>query len=548
MDLYIDGSVLFDGQYTVNLVPSSKCALMLCKYPNTLTAVKVNIVLSDNEYSLLHSDDINHYESSLRSLDYDAKIIKFSQLIDDYKVVDLPLSVSVGKFLIHSGPAAVYRSLVQYFYKPGEKIPVFGTAQSCLKACKERSKWTLMCEKTIIDLISSYICDGDRFNDDMFSDLSASFIIHKSSPLNAESRSKKNLHKFLEGPRKTLSDIIISFFMLDFSLIDSKFSGIVAKYPVLFDWLNLMRLDKLGEITSSLRFLPISWDSKESRLQTNDDHTFSIIKGLEKMTVSIRNTTELRDLLSVSEIAGLKINFSPMEDLAFDWSGVPELLRPYQSQIPAARQQKKSDQLINMVSIGNRVIQPGMTVIDFCSGGGHLGLMVAAMHPECRVVLLENKEESLSMAESRISQSGLSNVRLYQCNIFAFKGHFDVGLALHACGSVTDLVMEICASRGAHMVISPCCHGSIAPNGNIGYPRSHRFSEHVPLDVYSKLSHAADCFNAKPARIQLGNEAMSLIDSDRAQYAAEHGYAVEIFKMVPADCTPKNHVLFFKKN
>ena len=53
-------------------------------------------------------------------------------------------------------------------------------------------------------------------------------------------------------------------------------------------------------------------------------------------------------------------------------------------------------------------------VVDFCAGGGHVGLLVAHLHPSVTVHLVENKEESLANAAQRISTLNLSNVKLFQ--------------------------------------------------------------------------------------------------------------------------------------
>ena len=61
-----------------------------------------------------------------------------------------------------------------------------------------------------------------------------------------------------------------------------------------------------------------------------------------------------------------------------------------------------------------------------------------------KVVLLDNKEESMNRACSRIKSLGLKNVTFYLANLDYFTGHFDVGTTLHACGTATDLVLKKC--------------------------------------------------------------------------------------------------------
>lgn len=46
-----------------------------------------------------------------------------------------------------------------------------------------------------------------------------------------------------------------------------------------------------------------------------------------------------------------------------------------------------------------------------------IGILLAFLLPNCQIVLVENKEESLRRAGERIDQLKLTNVLLYQCNL-----------------------------------------------------------------------------------------------------------------------------------
>ena len=71
--------------------------------------------------------------------------------------------------------------------------------------------------------------------------------------------------------------------------------------------------------------------------------------------------------------------------------------------------------------------QPGDVIVDFCSGGGHLGLLVAHLAPDSRVHMVENKEESLARARVRGLDMHLDNVWFYQCNLEFYVGSFNIG-------------------------------------------------------------------------------------------------------------------------
>eukprot|EP00063_Salmo_salar_P075430 XP_014050265.1 PREDICTED: glutathione S-transferase C-terminal domain-containing protein-like [Salmo salar] len=70
---------------------------------------------------------------------------------------------------------------------------------------------------------------------------------------------------------------------------------------------------------------------------------------------------------------------------------------------------------------------PGDTVEDFCSGGGHVGIILAHTLPDCQVILIENKEESLVRGKVRSAELGLTNIGFIQANLDYFTGPFHIG-------------------------------------------------------------------------------------------------------------------------
>lgn len=82
--------------------------------------------------------------------------------------------------------------------------------------------------------------------------------------------------------------------------------------------------------------------------------------------------------------------------------------------LPENRVARKREQLENLAAAVQLYAQPGQVIVDFCAGSGHLGILVAYLLPQCRILLVENKEESIRRAENRIEQLGLQNVTVYQ--------------------------------------------------------------------------------------------------------------------------------------
>ncbi|BFZ24480.1 hypothetical protein BsWGS_27519 [Bradybaena similaris] len=226
------------------------------------------------------------------------------------------------------------------------------------------------------------------------------------------------------------------------------------------------------------------------------------------------------------------------------WDHLPAGVHPKEGDVPQSRMDRKCQQLENLVTAVQAVHKSGSILVDFCSGGGHLGILMAYLLPECQVYLVENKEESLLKACSRLESLGLTNVIMYQCNLDYFIGVFDVGVCLHACGSATDMVLQLCLDRQASFVVCPCCYGSIQNTHLLSYPQSRRCMEAgITYKDFLTLGHAADQTEFNIALEEQGRLCMNLVDTDRAERARELGYQVTLCKLEPATCSPKNNLL-----
>lgn len=241
---------------------------------------------------------------------------------------------------------------------------------------------------------------------------------------------------------------------------------------------------------------------------------------------------------------------TPGKRLSIDWAsafGMPEL-----GDLPKSRLARKQDQLKSVAQEVVHLARPGHVIVDFCSGSGHLGLLVASLLPACQVVLLENKAESLDRAKVRARALGLSNVLFLQTNLDYCRGPFDIGVSLHACGVATDIVLSLCVAQGAHFVCCPCCYGAILDMPHIAYPRSEFFrtacigltaGDYLCIAHGSDQSHAEETENTCRAKCDQGQRCMDVIDYDRRRYAEEQGYEVLATKLEPITCTQKNRLL-----
>ncbi|KAJ9595097.1 hypothetical protein L9F63_013623 [Diploptera punctata] len=514
------------------------------------------------------------------------------QTNDDVKNVArmcrLPAVVRTDKSV--TGLCAVLRQIVKS--KSGDKChSLLGFRQGCLIACAESSIWTRFCEVDIINSVNELVQRNDTFDsvripDDVaqfesfdsvrIPDDVARFEIHMNQPVRIHNIQKKNQdlmkskrklrmgtenialchnidHVFAEGPVMTLADIILfPCFHVILQIIRNVY--LQPYIPLTVRWYENMKL-QLG-IEESLYIIGDVRNMIENELYVKyilpDVPNKSLYKSDPKRyKPKNRQFTRQEDVdvsLKLIEELGLELEWEQYPfgyELEFDWSALPYEAHPEGGNLPAVRMERKGQQLENLAKAVLKLARPGHTIVDFCSGSGHLGIVLAYFLPRCKIILLENKEESLSRAQQRVYKLKLTNVMFYQGNIDYFCGEFDIGVSLHACGVATDLVIQQCINQNAVFICCPCCYGSVQNNHIVTYPRS-RFLQNSAMSVreYLVLGHAADQthdeFNVKTDQ---GKVCMGIIDMDRCLQAKELGYTVSLSKLIPETCTPKNNLL-----
>ena len=63
---------------------------------------------------------------------------------------------------------------------------------------------------------------------------------------------------------------------------------------------------------------------------------------------------------------------------------------------------------------------------------GHVGIVLAHCLPDCHIIMVENNEESVKRAETRVQGTRLTNLSLFQCNLNYYTGVFNIGVS--CCG------------------------------------------------------------------------------------------------------------------
>jgi len=225
-----------------------------------------------------------------------------------------------------------------------------------------------------------------------------------------------------------------------------------------------------------------------------------------------------------------------------DWKALPPTVDS-RTLLVGRRLQQKRDQVANLLALVDE-LPAGTVVVDFGAGSGHLSLVLAYLHPDITVWLVDLNDYGLGLARQRARAAGFTNARYAACKVMEFQEPFDLGFALHACGSASDDAQELCMRNGASYVICPCDLGQIQNSRRL-FPRSGRFRELLSREDYDELASAADWTNSEdPDRRRRGARAMAYVNLDRNLAAEEAGYRTFLFVGYPLEATPKNQILY----
>lgn len=474
--------------------------------------------------------------------------------------------LTINKYSCVSGLCIILRQILQeVISEPSMKqySKLLGFRSGSLKVSSEICMWTKFCE---VDLISTlkYL----DTNSLILPTNLARFECHMSKPIRVHNKYRHPLykrfaaidvakqdetnssqHEYVEAMHITLSDIII--FVCMHMLLNSFSSQAISELvPLTIKWYDRMLADQ--RIKKCISYLP----SQESHNSSELQYTFPIVadellynnspkpgKCAYTKQEDIDHSLQLVENMKVSTELDAEPFGAEVDGL--NWTDVPYEARPEGGHVPPKRCERKQQQLQNLCKAVLKLAKDGDTIVDFCSGSGHLGILVAHLLPRCKIILLENKEKSMDFARQRVEKLRLTNVRLCHGNFNYFKLNFDIGLSLHACGVATDLVIQSCIEKNAIFVCCPCCYGSVQDCHRLTYPRSNVFKEHLKNREYLFLSHAADQTHEYEQNMKTtqGYQCMRIVDTDRKLYAEQFGYKVHLGQLIPPTCTPKNYLL-----
>lgn len=454
---------------------------------------------------------------------------------------------------------------------------LLGFKENCLLSASTTSLWVSFCEQEIISSLKDIIElqeDAtitfpltilkleEEFKNPVRMHNVFKAVREQKQNKSIQSESALNVdieHKYCHGNESNLSDFILFVvFKLIFLTISNKnFLNII---PLIHKWyLNMeTEFSCLNDIIMMMLLVKVPQKSvyfkEELPVVEVNGKYFSLFKRQlighkMKKCKSLTNQNEIDLILAKLNSLNVDIKSIPgnEEQNVIDDTIVEELLSS--GEFPQERMGRKKAQLKSFVSQVVSIAHDDDIIVDFCSGTGHVGLLIALLKPSCKVIILENKEESIKRANIKAKKLNLNNVRYYQCNLEYFNEKFTIGVSLHACGIATDLVLDKCYRMKADFVSSPCCYGKIQDLGN-NLPQSQMFRAILNADDLIKISHCSDQThdekNVKHINLEKARQGyfcMDIIDTDRSLRAQELGYSVTLTRLYPEDCTLKNRLL-----
>ncbi|XP_035706702.1 glutathione S-transferase C-terminal domain-containing protein homolog isoform X2 [Folsomia candida] len=379
----------------------------------------------------------------------------------------LVVLISEKQWLI-SGLSSILRFMIKFAYMKlswdsSSSLPSSTEAQSlqeilgfrggCLQACSEVSVWTKFCEVDIFEGLEVALNVNGTKNEVLSREL-LRFECHLKMPVKMHnirkeisnkrrqqemSQTIKNdkvspieiEHKFAEGPRMLLSDLILYPCICLFHLLygsqtcEKYFPNIYSWYSTMNERFHLSKNLKLpGTTAFQCRETGYIWKIPcilEESLYKSDRSRYNPNSRV------FTKQHDVLDALAAINLSNIKIKEVTDVVEVLNWEDIPTLAQPEGGNLPPSRREKKNQQLSSMTVEVMKIVEAKskqhnstsspIRIVDFCSGGGHLGILLAFLLPNCQIVLVENKEESLRRAGERIDQLKLTNVLLYQCNL-----------------------------------------------------------------------------------------------------------------------------------
>jgi release factor glutamine methyltransferase len=165
---------------------------------------------------------------------------------------------------------------------------------------------------------------------------------------------------------------------------------------------------------------------EEARL--NMEHLLAHVLGCRRLDLYLRFSEVLRedDLVKLRDLTRRRADGEPLQHLlgTVDFLG-NELISDHRALIPRPETEHLVDWIIHEVKAG-RLAKPAR-VLDMATGSGCIGLSLAAVWKESRVMLADVSEDALDLARMNASRLGLHAVQLVRSDLFEkITGRFDL--------------------------------------------------------------------------------------------------------------------------
>lgn len=586
-----------EAKDTIIVTLETSVVLFVLEFVERPSDIKVFLVPSNRNGSTEHGVEINR------------KSVNFTILPANEYATEVASNCSfpiiVSENVVIAGLCSVCRAVIKYADAKFKYL--LGFKESCLQGSSEASRWTRFCEIDMVTCTKTVLGFHKQILTSEFNlpkqfayfechlaqpvkahnvckltlDIARGLKINDSQTLTNETvskeideikqmdqkLSKKNIlaknisleHTFVEGPQISIADaVLFPYFWLMQTILEQHASESLQKnLPLTYKWIEAVKnYPRISECMSIFAEPSVPQPQKIDYI-VPDNESFTLYKQEKK-----RNRTKQRvftkddnigQSLSKIDQLGIEITSISADENGnyenFDWL-LPYDALPEGGNLPENRLQRKKEQLLSLAWEIMAIAKASDRIVDFCSGQGHLAIILAYKLPQCTIYMLDNKEEMLLRAKQRIEKLGLTNIRFFQCNLDYFIGDFDIGTSLHACGIASDIVLMHCRQRNASFVCCPCCYGKVLEMPHIKFPRSKLFrSNDITLDEYLCIAHCADqAHDTKDSRNNIeksiqGQYCMDIIDTDRKLYMEEFGYNTKLKRLYPEDCTPKNRLL-----
>lgn len=470
------------------------------------------------------------------------------------------------------GLCSVLRGLLKTSYSDLSRL-LLGHKENCLAAPSEVSTWTKLCERDMIECVEKLIksnscCDFPIELINLEKDLSNPVRIHNVYKVAREIKKDKTIksgsvveleHTFCQGHFISLADFMLfASFKIMFKANVYNREELKAVIPLSLNWYSNMKLE--NNFNDSFKSI-FNMCTKAKSLQTLPDSSelnvdgkyFSLFKRdltnhKHKDRRLYTGQQEVEEAIAKVMSLNLDIKSEPgKECLVIDDEQVDELLKC--GDLPTVRLERKRHQLKSLAIEVVNIAKDGDVIVDFCSGTGHLGFLLAQLLPYCHIIVLENKEESVDRARAKAKSLQIDNVSFWQCNLEYFQEKFNIGVALHACGVATDLVLWKCWNIKANFVTSPCCYGKIQNLDVVQLPQSQLYRQVLNIKDFLNVAHCSDQTHdvnlekTNVAKSIQGSLCMDIVDTDRLLKSKELGYTVELKRLFPENCSQKNRLL-----